>query len=129
LLGDRFGRFGRGAVIHHIGTLVFGLRHGFDSRGAFSRRLSHFRRGARSGVFEAEKHEAGHDPDKNAELDRNKMCNFQIHFPKPLQAIIEMTEPKELFTHSCEIFSETVRYNNLKICEAQASCGRGLGDM
>lgn len=31
-----------------------------------------------------------------------------------------MTEPKELLLHSFEIFSETVRSNNLKICEAPA---------
>ena len=29
-----------------------------------------------------------------------------------------MSELKELFLHSCEILSETVRCNNLKICDA-----------
>jgi hypothetical protein len=38
-------------------------------------------------------------------------------YPKTLQAIIEITEPKE-FLRSCEIFSENVRSNNLKICKA-----------
>jgi hypothetical protein len=56
--------------------LVVGPRQGFDSRGAIVCRLSHFRGGAGSGVFEAEERQAAHDPDKNAELDRNKMCNF-----------------------------------------------------
>jgi hypothetical protein len=32
-----------------------------------------------------------------------------------------MSELKELFLHSCEIFSETVQYNNLKVCDALAS--------
>ena len=76
----QLGWFGVGAVIHHIGTLVF------YSRGEFRRQLPHFRRGARLGGVEAKKQQTGHDPDKNAELDRNKMCKFQIHFPMPLPA-------------------------------------------
>jgi hypothetical protein len=77
LLGDQLGRFSVGAV-SPIGRLLFGLRKGFDSRGAFRHRLSLRRRGARSEVFEAGKDQAENDPDKNAELDRNKMCDFQI---------------------------------------------------
>jgi hypothetical protein len=75
LVGGPFGLFRPGAVIRHIGSLIVGLRPGFESRGAFSRRLSFFR-SARPAEFEAEKHQASYDPDKNAELDRNKMCNF-----------------------------------------------------
>jgi hypothetical protein len=108
LLGDQLGQVSVSAVIHHIGRLVFQLRKEFDSRDAFSHRFSPFRRGARPEEFDAGKHQAANDPDKNAELDRNKMCNFQVHFPKPPPG---------------EIFSETVRYNNLKIYDAGFSCG------
>jgi hypothetical protein len=83
LLGELVGLLRRRGVIHHIGILVVELRQEVDNRGAFSRRLSHFRRSARSGGFEAGIHQAGHDSDKNAELDRNKMRNFQIHSPSP----------------------------------------------
>jgi len=109
LVGELLGGVKLVAVIRHISKFVFGLRHSFASRGAFSRPLSHFRRGARPGGFEAGEHQADHDPDKDAELDRNQMCKFQIHLSKPLQAI------KSYSFFSCEIFSETVRYNNLKI--------------
>ncbi|HEV2841450.1 MAG TPA: hypothetical protein VGW39_09005 [Chthoniobacterales bacterium] len=90
----------------------------FDGRGEFRRQLPHFRGGARRGGVEAKKQQAGRDADKNAELDRNKMCKFQIHFPKPLQAITEMTEPKELSFNPAKIFSETAQPDNLKICPA-----------
>jgi hypothetical protein len=76
LLGERLGRFKHFSVIRQISKFVFGLRHSFARRGAFSRQFSPFRRGARSGGFEAGEHQAEHDPDKDAELDRNEMCNF-----------------------------------------------------
>jgi hypothetical protein len=94
LLGDQLGQFSVGAVIIHIDSLLFGLRKGLDSRGAFSRPLSAFRRGAGPKVFEAGNRHAANDPDKDAELDRNKMCDFQVHFPKPPPGL--------------RIFSETV---------------------
>jgi hypothetical protein len=121
LLGDRLGRFSVSAVINHIGRLVFGLRQGFDSRGAFSRRLSPFRCDARSGVFETEKHQAGHDPDKNAELDRNKMCDFQIHFPKPLPGDNRDDGTKRIIPSFLRNLLRNGRCNNLKICEAPVS--------
>jgi hypothetical protein len=84
LPGDQLGWFSVGAVIHCIGTLVLGLRPGFDSRGAFRCLLPRFRRGGRFGGFQAQKHQTAQNSDKNAELDRDQMCHFQIHFTTPL---------------------------------------------
>jgi hypothetical protein len=72
-----------GALIRDIARLVFGLRQRFDSRGSFRQRWSAFRGGAGSKIFEAGKRQAANESDKDAELDRNKMCDFQVHFPKP----------------------------------------------
>jgi hypothetical protein len=69
LLCELVGLLRRGDAIHQIGSLVFGLGRGFESRGEFSRRLSHCRRSMWSEEFEARKRQTGHDPDKNAELD------------------------------------------------------------
>jgi hypothetical protein len=112
LLDGELGQVSVGIVIRKIARLPFGLRKGVDIRGAFRHRLSLRRRGARSGVFEVGNDQAESDPDKNAELDRNKMCGFQIHVPKPPPAIIG------------EIFSETVRPNNLKIWGRECFPGR-----
>jgi hypothetical protein len=116
LVGELLGGVKLLAVVRHISKFVCGLRHSTDRRGAFIRPLSYFCGGARSGGFEAGEHQANHDPDKDAELDRNKMCKFKIHLQGP--PILQMMESKELFLHSSEIFSETARYNNLKIGRA-----------
>jgi hypothetical protein len=83
--------------------LAFRLEYGCDSRCGFRRRFLRFCCGAWSGEWEMGVCQPGHDPYKNAELDRNKICNFQVHFAKPFQAMIKMTETKEnLFLQSCE---------------------------
>ena len=76
LLDGELGQVSIGVVIGNIARLVFGLRKGVDVRGAFRHRRTLRRRGARFGVFEVENDQAKNHSDKNAELDRNKMCGF-----------------------------------------------------
>jgi hypothetical protein len=105
-----------GPVVDRGGTLFFRLDHGPGRRHGFHRRFPRLRGAARCGGFETGIGQPGHDTDKNSELDRNKIRNFQVHFAKRLKATDKMTEnQKQLFHQSAEIFSETVPHNNLKI--------------
>jgi hypothetical protein len=118
LLGDRLGPIGVSAVIHQIGPLAFGLRPGFRC-GAFRRLLLRFRGDARFRRFEAGIQHAAHDPDKNAELDRNKICHFQIHFPHAPPGHTKDDGTKKVTPSVLrKIFFETFRHDNLKIWKA-----------
>ena len=99
LLVNRLRRFMIGLVVYRISR----LKYVCDNRDGVQSALLHSCCGARFGGWETGVCQPGHDPDQNTEFDRNKICNFWVHFRKSLQAIDKYDgNQKELFLQSCE---------------------------
>ncbi|MEY2488363.1 MAG: hypothetical protein QOC70_305 [Verrucomicrobiota bacterium] len=122
---DWLGLFTISAVIYRLESLLSRLKRGCDNRRGSRHRFLHFRCGARPGEWEMQVRQPKHDPYENAELDRNKIRNFQVHFGESLRAIIKKTETKENHSFNlAKILSGSIQYNNLKIWGSPAAPGR-----
>jgi hypothetical protein len=77
---------------------VCAFSNGCDSRPGVQSAFFHFRRDTPCGEWRTRIRQPRHDPDKHAELDRDKVGNFQVHFAKPLYASIKMTETEENYS-------------------------------
>jgi hypothetical protein len=75
-------------VIHSAGARISRFKYASVSRDGGHRPFLHFCSGARFVGWETGIYQPGHGPDKNAELNRNKICNLQLHFSRPLPVTI-----------------------------------------
>jgi len=109
LLADRLGPVATYAVIDRGRALI-------------SRRKR--RRGGRFVGGESGIGQPGHHPDKNPELDRNKIRNFQVHFATPPSSENKYDGNQREFIPSIlvEILFETIWYNNLEFVGSPRTC-------
>jgi hypothetical protein len=95
LLADRLILFTIGVGVQSAGNLASQVGNRRDGRhGVHGPLLCFYGGNARFGRFETGVGQPGNDPEQDAELDRHKIRNFQVHFATPPSAIINMTEPK-----------------------------------
>ena len=121
LFGDGLDSIRIGAVIYRDRTLAFWVGHCSATESTGPLRLL-FGDARWFGGIEMRVGEPGDDPDEHAELDRNKINNFQVQFRHaPLDDDKIDGNQIELFLQSPRTLPETARPNNLKIWEPRGA--------
>jgi hypothetical protein len=87
-----------GSVIYRVRTWVSRIKYVCDRPDGVHHFSLRSCRGAGFGGRETGIDQPGHESDQNAEFDRNKICNFWVHFGKSLQMIIKMTETRKNYS-------------------------------